>query len=202
MKKQSSSSTAAVLRLVCCAHHSQRIQRGFTLFELLMIVSIAAVLSALAAPSLQLVVHSNRLVSASNNFFSTLFMARSEAIKRNSRVVICPSGDGQACAMSGGWEQGWLVFHDMNNNAQRNTNESLIQWSLPLHDSLVLTGNTTVSKYISFDGTGAARQLSGAFQAGTLTLCRISNSSTQARKITINAVGRPRVRTFTTSSCA
>jgi type IV fimbrial biogenesis protein FimT len=201
MEKQPVSSSVIALHLRRGTHQLQRARRGVTLIELVVTMGVVAVLSALAAPSWQLVVHSTRLVSASNSFFSTLFMARSEAIKRNSRVVVCTSGNGQICAASGGWEQGWLVFHDANNNAQRDSSEVLIHWTSSLSGNLVLSGNATVAKYVSFDGTGATRQVSGAFQAGTLTLCRASSSPTQARKIIINAAGRPRTQTLTASSC-
>ncbi|MBK7989954.1 MAG: GspH/FimT family pseudopilin [Comamonadaceae bacterium] len=40
----------------------------------------------------------------------SIFARSSEAIKRNSRVVLCTSSDGSTCVTSGGWQQGWTRF--------------------------------------------------------------------------------------------
>ncbi len=106
---------------------SRRRSRGATLTEVLMVTAISGVLAMIAAPVATALVDSVRLSSASNAFVTGLYHARSEAIKRKSRVVICKSGDGIACSDAGGWEQGWIVFHDGNNNGARDPNEHLIR---------------------------------------------------------------------------
>jgi type IV fimbrial biogenesis protein FimT len=58
-----------------------------------------------------------------------------------------------------------------------------------------------VSKYVSFAGNGGTLLLSGAFQAGTITLCKASEGVTDARQIVINAVGRPRIKKTTVDAC-
>lgn len=79
---------------------------GFTLVELMVVVAVLAVLQTLAAPAFSGLVSSMRLSTAANSLFSSLLLARSEAIKRNSRAVVCKSATGYACTTSGGWEQG------------------------------------------------------------------------------------------------
>ena len=101
----------------------QRTAPGFTLVELLVTIAIAALLLAAAIPTLSGVAKSIRLSAASNTFVSGLYLARCEAIKRNGRVVLCKSADGVCCASTGGWEQGWMVFHDSNNNGVRDGSE-------------------------------------------------------------------------------
>jgi type IV fimbrial biogenesis protein FimT len=54
---------------------------------------------------------------------------------------------------------------------------------------------------VSFEPSGATRTVGGAFQAGTLTLCRQSVASNEARQIILNAVGRPRVQRLEIASC-
>jgi type IV fimbrial biogenesis protein FimT len=147
------------------------------------------------------VVNSIRLTSASNNFLSHMYLARSEAIKRNARVALCKSADGATCASSGGWEQGWVVFHDTNNNGLLDAGEPVIARQQALPAALRLTGNQNVAKYVSFEPSGATRTVGGAFQAGTLTLCRQSVASNEARQIILNAVGRPRVQRLEIASC-
>ena len=175
-------------------------EQGFTLIEMLVAVTIAAILTSLAAPSVAQLAASLQLSSASNALMSSLFLARHEAIKRNGRVVMCKTTDGIHCAASGGWEQGWIIFHDVNNNSLREDTEQIIQQQMALSGSLRMTGNTTVASYISFVSTGGTRLVNGGFQAGTLTLCRASASG-DARQIILNAAGRPRVQKAVMPSC-
>ena len=90
---------------------------GFTLVELLVSMAVMAILLTLAVPAFSEAMVSSRLTSVANSFLSHLYLARSEAIKRNGRAVLCKSADGLACSGSGGWHQGWILFHDANNNA-------------------------------------------------------------------------------------
>ena len=64
---------------------------GFTLIELLVVVALVVTLQSLAAPAFSAMVSSMRMTSAVNSLFSSLLLARSEAIKRNSRAVVCKS---------------------------------------------------------------------------------------------------------------
>ncbi|HSH90159.1 MAG TPA: GspH/FimT family pseudopilin [Ramlibacter sp.] len=176
--------------------------RGFTLIEMLAVVAILGVLACVSIPSMKTAFNSIKLSSATNVFVSGLHLARSEAIKRNARVVLCKSANGDTCSTAGGWEQGWIVFHDANNNGARDPQEAIIQREQPLSASLRLTGNLNVAKYVSFVPTGATKLTGGAFQAGTLTVCRHSADAVEGRQIVLNAVGRPRVLKASLASCA
>jgi type IV fimbrial biogenesis protein FimT len=144
---------------------------------------------------------SSRLTTLANSFLSNLYLARSEAIKRNSRAVLCKSSDGLACSDSGGWHQGWILFHDANNNAALDASEAVILTQSALPPGFMLTGNMPVARYISYSAIGATELTSGAFQAGTLTLCSNSSSSGNARHIVISSTGRPRIQRASLSSC-
>ena len=169
---------------------------------MLVTLSVLAVLLATAAPAMHSVGKSMKLSSFANAFVSQMFVARSEAIKRNSRVVMCKSADGSSCRLDGAWEQGGIVFHDVNNNGLREPDEALIRRLDALPQGYRLVGNQTVARYISFSSTGSTRLTSGAFQAGTVTLCRLSLEREEARQIVINAVGRPRIHKTTVADCA
>jgi type IV fimbrial biogenesis protein FimT len=175
-------------------------EQGFTLVELLMALAVMAILVMFAVPSFNSLMDSSKLTAASNALLSSMHLARSEAIKRGGRVVLCKTFDGVVCAERGGWEQGWMVFHDSNNNGERDSNEVVVQRIQPLSASLRLTGNSTVARYVSFISTGGTRQVGGGFQAGTLTVC--NQSAREARQIVLNAVGRPRVQRVAVASCA
>jgi type IV fimbrial biogenesis protein FimT len=174
---------------------------GFTLVEMLVVVAIASTLMALAVPSLRAVGDSMRLTAASNGFLAHLYLARSEAIKRRARVVMCKSANGTNCSTAGGWEQGRVVFHDANNNGLLDAGEVVIAIEDRLHPELRLTGNASVARYVSFDPNGTTRQVGGGFQAGTLTLCRQALGGNEARQIVVNVLGRPRVQKVHLDDC-
>lgn len=175
-------------------------QLGLTLLELLLVLVVMTVLVTFAVPSFHNLMDASKLTAASNLLLSSIHLARSEAIKRGSRVVLCKSSDGMVCAESGGWEQGWMVFHDSNNSGEREHNEVVIQRIQPLAASLRLTGNSTVARYVSFLATGGTKLVGGGFQAGTLTVC--NQSAGEARQIVLNAAGRPRIQKVSAASCA
>lgn len=176
---------------------------GFTSVELLTVLAIAGILLASAIPSLTAMVEAQRVRSASNLLLSDLHLVRSEAIKRNGRVAVCKSADALQCTAVGGWEQGWLVFHDQNNNGQVDTGEWIVQHRAGTLPGVRLRGNGPVASYVSYTPTGVPRMVSGAFQAGTLTVCPQSpDASATVRRIIIGAPGRPRVVPGAATDCA
>ena len=78
------------------------IERGFTLIELMVTVSVLAILLAVAAPSFSSFVAGQKVKSASNDLTTALILARSEAIKRNADIVIAP-------VTADSWASGWSV---------------------------------------------------------------------------------------------
>jgi type IV fimbrial biogenesis protein FimT len=174
---------------------------GFTLVELLVTTAVMAVLLGLATPKMTGLMSSLQLSSASNDLLAGLLLARSEAIKRNSRVVICKSANGISCVSSGNWEQGWIVFHDANNNGRRDAAEPILLREQALGASLRLTGNLNVAHYVSYTPSGATKLVSGGFQAGTLTICQHSAAAGEARQIILSTAGRPRVQKASVPAC-
>jgi type IV fimbrial biogenesis protein FimT len=90
-------------------------QSGFTTIELMVVVSIAALLAAIAVPSLRDTLNDFRQRSALSLLVSDLSQARAEAIKRNARVLLCVRNTaGTGCAASTNWLSGWVACTDSN----------------------------------------------------------------------------------------
>jgi type IV fimbrial biogenesis protein FimT len=174
---------------------------GATLLELVGTLAVAGILLAIAIPAFASLMDAGRLSSFTNELISSLHLTRNEAIKRNSRAVMCKSPDGIACAASGGWHQGWLVFHDANNNAALDAGEAVVLTRQTLPAGFSVTGNRHVAGYISYVPTGGARLRSGAIQVGTLTLCNESGAPGPARQVIISSTGRPRSTRIQLASC-
>lgn len=176
-------------------------QTGVTILELLVVLAIIALLLTTALPAMSALTQTAGLAGSSNELLASLHLARSEAIKRGQRTVLCISADGHACARGGGWQQGWLVFHDANNNAARDDGETLIQVRPALPAGIRLTGNQFVSNYVSYAPSGGAKLVGGFLQAGTLTVCKATESPVKARQLVISTTGRVRTVKLDLDSC-
>lgn len=82
---------------------------GFSLVELLAMISIVAILAAIALPNFSAAIKSERDTSQINSLLDGLSLARSEAIKYGNPVTIC-AGNSNACAAAS-WTDGWIVFY-------------------------------------------------------------------------------------------
>lgn len=176
-------------------------ERAFTVVELLAALAVAAILVSVAVPAFSTMTMNRRVTIQTNDFVSTLALARAEALKRVSRVTVCRSSTGSACAASGGWEQGWVVFADDDNDATLDNGEEVLMVRSTLEGSNTLRGSTNVTSYISYVASGVARLTGGGTQVGTFSLCDHRGAGEHARTIAVNATGRVRVESTAPASC-
>lgn len=123
--------------------------------ELMVVIAIVAVMTTLAAPSFKNLIQSNNMSGAVNTFLADMRYARSESIRRGGGVVMCRSSnpeDSSATCGSGstvGWESGWIIFHNLNNNNQRNSGEPLLRVQGPITavNTIAESGAATIFKF-------------------------------------------------------
>ncbi len=169
--------------------------------ELMVVLLLMVVLQTTAVPALSAALDARRLGAATNALHVSLQLGRSEAIKRGGRVVVCKSGSGRSCSRSGSWAQGWIVFHDINNNAQVDPDEAILQREQALGGPVQLTGNALVESYVSYTPLGHTSTTGGGLQAGTLTACQPALKQTPGFQIVISSTGRARTQRVTLTQC-
>jgi type IV fimbrial biogenesis protein FimT len=180
---------------------------GFTLIELMIVLVILAAVLVIGLPSFSSAALVSRLKSYANEMVASVYLARSEAIKRNTAMTLCMSADGNACTTSGDWEQGWIVVVDPNDPT------TVLRYYEALSGDYKLTGyidpndpTSTAFHSLVFDpsGAGVVMKTSGSDQIGigTMNLCRLNPSpGRQERKVTVSASGRTRVTTTEEGVC-
>lgn len=142
---------------------------GVTLVELITVVAVLAIVAAMALPSFNSVIVSNRLAAGANELVGSLQAARSEAIRRGSRVVVCASSTGTTC--TGTWSEGWIVFEDSNRDRAVTVGETILRSQSALADLQVLA-SSNIGTAVVFRPDGMARQATGALLAGRLSVCK------------------------------
>ena len=161
-------------------HH----QHGITLPELLVSLAVVSTLTIGAGNMLARFIQESRMATAVNTFVSTLHLARSEAVKRNGRVVLCPSRDGNRCGHSRDWNTGWLVFR--SDDRKRDRDEPVLQSGNPLHPGISMhSGNHR--KRIVYQQDGSAGGTNSSF-----TFCD-RRGLARPRVICLSNTGRPRL---------
>ena len=85
---------------------------GVTLLELLMALAVFAILVGVGVPSFAAAIKNSCMSSNHNALVSSLYLARSEAIKNSGSVTVCPRGSKTSLQCSTNWDNGWLVFAD------------------------------------------------------------------------------------------
>ena len=128
----------------------------------MVVLTIVAILVTLAAPSLARAVQVNTMANTVNTFLADMRYARSESIRRGGGVVMCRSSNPEAVTAacnsdaSAGWETGWIVFHDLNNDGARVSAEPVLRAHAPIAavNTILAAGNTSV---FGFTATGRLR---------------------------------------------
>jgi type IV fimbrial biogenesis protein FimT len=162
---------------------------GFSLIELMVALTIAAVVLSMGMPGMQQFIRDSRMTTQANDLITLINLSRSQAIHEGHRAELCISADQQSCS-NGSWADGWLVWVDRNDNQTLDADEvSRIGAAIRLHTS-AQSLNSAASSFtaLAFLPTGFADLGTGVAFA-TITLQPNQCSGEEARQITINASG-------------
>jgi type IV fimbrial biogenesis protein FimT len=172
----------------CSASWALPGQGGVNLTEVMVVVLILAILAVAAIPSYRASVLNNRMLAASNDLVTGLNYARSEALKRGSRVSVCKAATATACDSTVAWERGWIVFADAGTAGQIDAGDTVLQVHQALHQDMTLRTEANFSDYLSYDGSGRSVGSGGATTGGWLRLCD-PRGAAKAARVSISATG-------------
>jgi type IV fimbrial biogenesis protein FimT len=173
---------------------------GITLLEVLTVITIVAILMALGVPSYQYVTSANRISGEVNALLGDLQYARAEAIKEGQTVSVCASSNLTTCSGTTTWQNGWIVFSDVNGTGAVDSPSDTIlraQRAFPLGDTF--NANNSM-KFVTFNREGFALNLANPPVTVTLHAAVPSTGSKRCLQITI--VGQLTTETAGTGACS
>lgn len=137
--------------------------RGLTLVELIVVLTIAAILVATGAPMYTQTIATYRLDAETNALLGDLQYARSEAIKQGMDVVVCVSGTGTSGSSTCASASNWALGHIVALNAPGASGTSGLPASpSPIRQMGAFAGSDTA--YANFVSTGTVGNAVGAIQ--------------------------------------
>jgi len=161
------------------------------MIELLVTVAVAAILLGIAAPNFQSVLQQSRQESRVMELTGMLNFARSEAIKRASRVSVCARATDTSCGTN--WNNGWIVFIDnADTSGVIEAVETVLKTgkalpaSFTLSNKAIVSGaaNATQRSFVRFGPRG----LSSWRGSGSFTFCD-SRGTDAAKGVNVSMSG-------------
>lgn len=165
--------------------YERSVQRGLTLVETMVTVSIVAILAATAIPGMADLIRDTRRNASVSDIVTALNLARSESVRRGAAVTVCPSTNGVDCTGDVFWEKGWIVFADRNGNETVDGAETVLKRWPARNDIATLRGARKKVVYRS-DGFSAG-------YTDTLKVCD-ARGADYARSVIVSNTGRVRVK--------
>ena len=147
--------------------------RGFTLIELMVVVTLVAVLGTIAVPSFRDLLLNQRLAASSSDFMAAVSLARSEAIKRAQTVTLLPTTGKD-------WSAGWDVKTGTNSASLTLRRFEPLRPGVTVDASLSSIGGT-----VTYDGNG--------FALGSAGCLALKAETGRRSAVVISLSGRPKV---------
>lgn len=174
--------------------HGMRRVAGFSIVELVVVLVVLSVLTAVALPQITAVINSSRITGNANEIIGGLQFARAEAVRANRRVIFCSMNPLNPVGCNGGdpWP-GWGVFNDRDNDNVADADELVRTGNI--ENPMRVRGTNLPNNRVVFRSDGLAYQTgTNTLLAGTLRVCMPTDTpNLNARDIRIAAGGRANI---------
>ncbi len=181
---------------------TNRNQSGFTLYELLITIVIIGIVLTFGIPNFGVFTQNSRITSTANDLHSSFYLGRSEAARSKSNITICASANsmGAATCTGGTFDDGWIIFVDLNGDIQRaGVDENVLRRHPAIDPAMNITTNAGAN-YFSFAPTGLGRgDIGGQPSVRTAVICdgrgniRAAGGNSAARYLVVTPIGRATV---------
>lgn len=169
-------------------------------------IAILMIVTAIGIPGYTSYVRNGSRDNTVTNLYSNINYARSEALKLNTDVILCRTGNAATSTPTCGgsaqnWTTGWLVYADMDGSQTFNTGDKLLKVGEPIKNGIQVKTNSNADADIVYGSDGSLSSPANAVFA----ICDNRDGTYNkdyGRQITISAMGRPEITSTKNSSCA
>lgn len=156
---------------------------GFSLLELMVTLTVAGIVMAVAVPAFQGLSISNRLTTQTNEIVAAMNLARSEAIKRNATITLCraASDTATACANATDVWENWIVTAPTG---------VLRRGTIDTFNGTILLQSTLTADAVSFGSDGLVRTGGALVNDNEFIVCSTGGHGDNIRRVTLGRGSR------------
>lgn len=157
---------------------------GYSLFELLITLALAALVFALGLPSFASLAADKRLRSEADALFHSIHLARKASVVRRRVITICASRDGVSCGPAADWAVGWMMFENLGRTGVdvRSAGEKILK-THAIQQDVRLRANRAAFSF---------RSTHQRATNGSIAICDAGDRAA-SRAVVVSYTGRPRV---------
>ena len=184
----------------------QKYIRGFTIPELIITLGVAAIILSTAVPGVSTTIKDNRLATRVNDVITDIHFARSEAVKRDVRVILCrssnPNADPPSCNEGSPgytWTGGYLIFADdgqATNSVYNAGSDILLRRGQAATSGVKMSTNDNWNRNLEFNPNGSLHE--GGI--GIMSICD-DRGKEEGRQIVVSLSGIPTMYRDNISTC-
>lgn len=182
--------------------------RGFTIPEVIITLGVAAIILTTAVPGVSNTIKDNRLAARVNEIITDIHYARSEAAKRDVRVILCrssnPNASSPTCSTNSAndytWTWGYLIFADNGtaaNSVYDAGSDILLRRGQPASAGVKMRTNATWNRNLEFNPNGSIHEDGVAI----MSICD-DRGKEDGRQVVVSLSGVPRMYSDDISTCA
>lgn len=155
--------------------------------EMMVVVAILAIVAAIAFPSFEATLRSNRVATTTNELLASFALARSEALRSPGGARVCTSNNGTSCTNTA-WDQGWIVWIDIDGDGSLNTaaGDRVVRYSQAKPSVAITVAAGATNLNIPFDQRGF---LLGGQRTLSLASAQCPTNAPLVRTFTVKPTG-------------